>query len=144
MMEIGSYHLRSELHSKFGGSPRAGICPTKSGAVLIFSDPISGALFGYDAHDYLSDNVYHYTGEGRVGDQKFVRGNKAVLEKSPLLLFSRVDQKTWRFVGEVRLSSPPFISSLAPDQLGEEREVIVFRFEELSANFELLVESAAG
>jgi hypothetical protein len=106
--------------------------------VLIFSDPASGAPFGYDSHDYLADGIYHYTGEGRVGDQLFIRGNKAILQNRELLLFSRVDQKTWRFVGEVRLAEPPFLTAKAPDQKGLEREVIVFRLKPVSAKFALL------
>lgn len=137
-MEIGSYLLRSEIHARYGGNPRAGICPTKSGAVLIFSDPVSGAPFGYDSHDYLLEGIYHYTGEGRSGNQQFVRGNKALLENSPLLLFSRVDQYSWRFVGEVSLAEPKFLLARAKDQSGKDRDVIVFRFKEVAADFELL------
>jgi hypothetical protein len=137
-VKIGSLHLRSELHAQLGGNPRAGICPTKSGMVLIFSDPASGAPFGYDSHDYLADGIYHYTGEGRVGDQIFIRGNKAIMERKKLLLFARVDQKTWRYVGEVRLAKPAFLMEKAPDQNGHEREVIVFRFESGSSNFAFL------
>ena len=138
MLEVESLHLRADIHARFGGNPRAGICPTKSGAVLIFSDPASGIPFGYDQHDFVKDNVYHYTGEGRVGDQKFLRGNKAIIENKPLLLFSRADSKTWRFVGEVALANPPFEFAKAVDQNRKIREVIVFRFQPLSANFELL------
>ncbi len=137
-MKVGSLHLRSELHARFGGNPRAGICPTKSGTVLIFSDPLSGAPFGYDSHDYLDAGIYHYTGEGRSGNQLFLRGNKAILERKELLLFARVDQKSWRFVGEVSLADPAYFMAKAPDQNGFERNVIVFRFESVSANFELL------
>lgn len=137
-MRPGSIHLKSELHARFGGNPRAGICPTKSGAVLIFSDPQSGAPFGYDTHDYLDQGVYHYTGEGRVGDQQLVRGNKALLEKTPLLLFSRIDQQSWRFIGEVGLAEPAFLKATALDQLGNQRSVLVFRFAPISADFELL------
>ena len=137
-MKIGSLHLRSELHAEFGGNPRAGICPTRSGVVLVFSDPVSGAPFGYDSHDYLRDGIYHYTGEGRVGDQQLVRGNRALLERAPLLLFSRVDQKTWRFVGEVALGLPPYEMATAPDQTGNLRQVLVFRFIPVTADFELL------
>ena len=138
MMEIGSLHLRVQLHADFGGNPRAGICPTRSGAVLVFSDPASGAPFGYDSHDYLQDGIYHYTGEGRVGDQQLIRGNRALLERSPLLLFSRVDKKTWRYVGEVALGVPAYLQADAPDQNGNLRKVFVFRFMPISADFELL------
>ena len=139
MLEIGSYHLRAELHARFGGNPRAGICPTKTGPVLIFSDPASGKPFGYDAHDYLEGNVYHYTGEGRVGNQQLVRGNRALLDPAKkLLLFAKQDAKTWRFVGEVSLASPPYLEAKAKDQNGTVRTVLVFRFQELRADFSLL------
>ena len=139
MLEIGSFHLRAELHARFGGNPRAGICPTKAGPVLIFSDPISGSPFGYDAHDYLEDNIYHYTGEGRVGNQQLVRGNRALLDPArKLLLFAKQDAKTWRFVGEVELANPSYIEAKAQDQNGNQRNVLVFRFQELRADFSLL------
>ena len=137
-MEIGSLHLRAQLHADFGGNPRAGICPTKSGAVLIFSDPVSGSPFGYDSHDYVLDGVYHYSGEGRVADQQLVRGNRALLERAPLLLFSRVDQKTWRYVGEVELGKPSYLVAEAPDQNGNLRKVFVFRLTAVNADLGLL------
>lgn len=139
MLTVGSYHLRAQLHATFGGNPRAGICPTKSGSVLIFSDPLSGAPFGYDAHDYLRDDIYHYTGEGRVGDQQLVRGNKALLDPSrELLLFAKQDVKTWRFVGEVALATPAYVQATAKDQNGNPRSVLVFRFMAMRADFRLI------
>lgn len=139
MLEVGSYHLRAQLHATYGGNPRAGICPTKSGPVLIFSDPVSGTPFGYDAHDYLKDNVYHYTGEGRVGDQQLVRGNRALVNPArELLLFAKQDSKTWRFVGEVALATPAYVAAKAKDQNGNLRTVLVFRFRELRADFTLI------
>ena len=136
---VGSLHMRADIHSRYGGNPRAGICPTRSGVVLIFSDPDSGRPFGYNSHDYLQDGVYHYTGEGRVGDQQLIRGNRALVDSSKtLLLFSRVDLKTWRFVGEVSLADPAFNVAQAPDQLGQARQVLVFRFKEKNADFGLL------
>lgn len=134
---VGESYLRSELHSNFGGNPRAGICPTQS-VILIFSDPPSGTRFGYDQHDYVSGGIYSYTGEGRRGDQQLVRGNKALLSGKPLLLFSRIDAKSWIFVGEVGLADPEFEIEKAPDQSGVPRNVLVFRFVPLNARFELL------
>lgn len=134
---VGESYLRSELHSNFGGNPRAGICPTSS-VVLVFSDPPSGTRFGYDQHDYVADGIYRYTGEGRSGDQQLIRGNKALLSGKPLLLFSRIDAKSWVFVGEVGLSDPEFEIQKAPDQNGFVRKVLVFRFVPLNAGFELL------
>lgn len=135
---VGNSYLRVDLHSAFGGSPRAGICPTASGPVLVFSDPPSGTKFGYDQHDEVIDGIYRYTGEGRTGDQQLIRGNKAILSGKPLLMFARLDQKSWVFVGEVGLADPAYELADAPDQLGFERTVLVFRFVELEADFQLL------
>lgn len=135
---VGKSYLRSDLHASFGGSPWAGICPTASGPVLIFSDPPSGTKFGYDQHDEVVGSIYRYTGEGRSGDQQLIRGNKAVLSGRKLLLFSRLDQKSWAYVGEVGLDEKPYELALAPDQHGFERQVIVFRFVQKAADFSLL------
>ena len=138
LFEIGSLHQRSELHARFGGNPRAGICGTKSGVVLIFSDPKSGVPFGYDQHDFVEDGIYHYTGEGRVGDQRLTRGNKAILEGHTLLLFARVDRYSQVFVGEVGLADPPYYLATAQDSKGNQRSVIVFRFVPSRADFAFL------
>lgn len=107
--------------------------------MLIFSDPVSGSPFGYDAHDYLESNIYHYTGEGRVGNQQLVRGNRALLDPArELLLFAKQDAKTWRFVGEVALAEPAYLEAKATDQNGNQRTVLVFRFKELRADFSLI------
>lgn len=135
---VGQSYLRSDLHARFGGNPRAGICPTASGPVLFFSDPPSGTKFGYDQHDEVVAGIYRYTGEGRTGDQQIVRGNRAILSGKPLLMFSRIDQKSWVFVGQVGLAEPAYEIADAPDQLGFERKVLVFRLTELDADFSLL------
>lgn len=135
---VGQSYLRTDLHAALGGSPRAGICPTSSGPVLVFSDPPSGTKFGYDHHDEVVGGFYRYTGEGRTGDQQIIRGNKAILSGRSLLMFSRLDQKSWVYVGEVGLAEPPYQIAQAPDQLGFERDVFVFRFKELKADFNLL------
>lgn len=138
MLEIGRSYLKLDIHSAFGGNPRAGICPTSSGVVLIFSDPPSGARFGYDQNDGVQKDIYLYTGEGQTGDQQLVRGNKALLSDNRLLLFSRQDSKSWIYVGEVKLDAEPFEVATAKDRTGKMRKVFVFRFTQHKANFALL------
>jgi hypothetical protein len=137
-LEIGHSYLKLDLHRAFGGNARAGIAPTPSGRVLIFSDPDSGIPFGYDQNDGVVANIYRYTGEGQVGDQQLIRGNKALLSGGALLLFCRQDSKSWIFVGEVGLDSTPFELTTAPDIRGLPRTVIVFRFTPKNANFGFL------
>ncbi len=135
---VGESYLRTDLHTMFGGNPRAGICPTASGVVLIFSDPPSGTRYGYDQNDEVVAGVYRYTGEGQLGDQQLIRGNKALLSDRELLLFSRQDAKSWTYVGEVALDAVPFETATAPDRLGNLRRVFVFRFLARRADFEIL------
>jgi len=137
-LEIGQSYLKLDIHKAFGGNPRAGICPTASGVVLVFSDPPSGMRFGYNQNDELAQGVYRYTGEGQAGDQQLVRGNKALLSDQKLLLFARQDAKSWIFVGEVALDAEPFETASAPDVNGNLRKVFVFRFIEQNADFALL------
>jgi hypothetical protein len=135
---VGESYLRLDIHRFFGGNPRAGICPTASGVVLIFSDPPSGTRYGYDQNDEVVSGVYRYTGEGQVGDQQFVRGNRALVSGKKMLLFSRRDAGSWIYVGEVVLDDVPYETVIAPDRLSNLRQVFVFRFIEKQANFALL------
>lgn len=137
-LEIGQSYLKLDIHNAYGGNPRAGICPTAAGVVLIFSDPPSGTRFGYDQNDEVVEGIYRYTGEGQSGDQQLVRGNKALLSDKKLLLFARQDLKSWIFVGEVALEAEPFEIATAPDRNEKLRKVLVFRFIEQNADFALL------
>jgi hypothetical protein len=135
---IGQSYLKLDIHNAYGGNSRAGICPTISGVVLVFSDPPSGTRFGYDQNDEVVQGIYRYTGEGQSGDQQLVRGNKALLSGEKILLFSRQDAKSWIFIGEVGLDTEPFEIVSAPDRNGNLRKVLVFRFIEKDADFALL------
>lgn len=137
-LEIGQSYLKPDIHNAYGGNPRAGICPTAAGVVLIFSDPPSGTRFGYDQNDEVVEGIYRYTGEGQSGDQQLVRGNKALLSDKKLLLFARQDLKSWIFVGEVALDAEPFEIATALDRNEKLRKVLVFRFIEQNADFALL------
>jgi hypothetical protein len=75
----GATTPRVEVHSRYGGSGRGGISPSKTTPnVFIFSDPARGEQHGYiDA--WRDDGLFHYTGEGQRGDQQMRAGNKAIL-----------------------------------------------------------------
>jgi hypothetical protein len=70
---------RTELHERYGGRRQGGISPSKvSDNVFIFTDPTKGLLHGYLYDGWREDGLYHYTGEGQIGDQQMVQGNRAV------------------------------------------------------------------
>lgn len=70
---------RREVHRKYGGQQQGGIAtPDGLNAVLFFTDPEKGHKHGY--YDGMAaDGCFHYVGEGQRRDQKFERGNKAIL-----------------------------------------------------------------
>ncbi|WP_325435876.1 HNH endonuclease [Pseudomonas nitroreducens] len=82
--EIGQiYDRRTDINIPFGGSRQSGIARSaRAPAVFLFTGD-SGAQYGYTDH-YDDFGVFHYTGEGQVGDMKLTGGNKAILEHARL------------------------------------------------------------
>ena len=70
-------YKRSEIHDQYGGNRQGGISPSaKFPFIFIFSGK-SGAQYGYkDGWD--NPNIFSYTGEGQIGDMKFIKGNLAL------------------------------------------------------------------
>lgn len=75
----GDQILRRELHERYGGRQQGGIGPSsKAPVILFFTDPAAGHRHGYyDGWD--DDGLFNYYGEGQLGDQRLVQGNKAIL-----------------------------------------------------------------
>ena len=96
----GAVVKRSEVHDRFGGSRQKGIASApKVRSVLLFSSK-AGERYGYGHDGPRSDGSYHYTGEGQVGDQHFVRGNNTVLKTDrPLRLFKEVSKGHCQYLG---------------------------------------------
>jgi hypothetical protein len=140
-LPLGAETTRTEVAAVYGGGPQGGILtPTKSGNILIYSDPTISILNGYnfDGWDDTQPGVYYYTGQGQVGDQTFTFGNKAIQQQPEtgriIRFFEAVDGrdrpggKLQRYVGAFRLDAAnPFRMETAPDRNGDVRRVIVFR-----------------
>src|SRR5690606_40503209 len=76
--EVGRvYQRKDDIHIPFGGSRQSGISPSAQvPAVFIFTGD-SGEQYGYS--DHLDEHgVFHYTGEGQVGDMQLKSGNAAI------------------------------------------------------------------
>lgn len=75
----GQQMLRREVHARYGGRQQGGIGPsTRAPVVLFFTDPHAGHRHGYyDGWD--DEGLFNYYGEGQIGDQRLVQGNKAIL-----------------------------------------------------------------
>ncbi len=139
MFERGRvYHRTRELHSAVGGQRYGGIStPTGSHVVLLFTGD-EGTAFGYE-DGWQADGVFHYSGEGQVGDQVFKRGNKATRDHAvngrELHLFEKMADTQYRYEGEFVYSG--FHMERRPDRTGAERDVIMFELyplESVAAN----------
>lgn len=124
----GTTLKRREVHDMFGGRQQGGIGPSsKTPTVLFFTDPSTGRRHGYyDGWD--ADGLFNYTGEGQVGEQRLVQGNKAILNHQAdgrALLGFEADGTDVTFMGEFQLVDYHWTD--APDTNGELRQVVVFR-----------------
>ncbi|MEU0029863.1 hypothetical protein [Streptomyces sp. NPDC006335] len=139
----GDVLTRADIHPVLGGSGYAGICPAKEKRnVLLFSDSKIGERYGYSdgwlAEDDDIGPVFTYTGAGKRGNQTLSGGNLAILEHATkgrtLHLFIAVgkvpgsDTRTHRYIGRFKVDERnPFEIREAKDELGQDRNVIVFR-----------------
>ena len=128
----GDTVVRKALHQTFGGRTQGGISPSaKSPNVMLFTDPAVGRLHGYN-DGWGEDGAFHYTGEGQLGDQQMVQGNRATLlhdsQGRTLRLFRGVGGSII-YLGEFETDkTTPWYSTDAIESGGEElRKVIVFR-----------------
>lgn len=103
--EVGAlYSRREDIHGRYSGQERGGIStPPNSPFVFLFTGE-AGVRHGYtDRWD--DDNIFHYFGEGQVGDMQYVRGNRAIRDhlrnnKRLLIFQSMGHRKPYRFWGE--------------------------------------------
>lgn len=84
-LQIGDIARRQVIHQRFGGQ-RQGRISTPANSKLVMLWPNSmGSSHGYDYDGWKTDGSYHYTGQGRSGDQGFTANNQALLDKEPRL-----------------------------------------------------------
>lgn len=132
-LKVGDTVLRRELQQTYGGSRQAGIVTsTVTTDIIVFTDPVKGAKYGYDQFDGLHpDGSYTYTGAGQVGDQEMLRGNKALNEaegdgRTIRLFVSKGPLVTYQ--GAYTTGEPRYTYESIPDTEGNLRRGIVFRF----------------
>ena len=127
--EIGKeYSRRNYIHENYGGQPQSGIStPSNHPLIFLFSYP-SGEDFGYKDH-FDEGGIFHYTGEGKVGDMTFAKGNKAIRnhveDGKELLLFESIKKGTpLQFIGYFKYLGHH--NETRPDQNGEWGQAIIF------------------
>jgi hypothetical protein len=130
-LKPGDTIKRTDLHDLYGGSRQSGISPcTQSPNVIIFSDPASGEQHGYN-DEWMPDGSFHYTGEGKLGDQIMNKGNASILHHVKQDRALRVFQgarDTVTYQGEFFIDKEdPFHETESPEtNKGPLRKVFVF------------------
>ncbi len=129
VFEVGKiYNRRSDIHEPYGGQQQGRISTPRGWPFIFLFTGESGEQYGYrDGWD--ENGVFLYTGEGQVGDMKFLRGNRAVRDHAEegrdLHLFENLGkERGYRYVGRFACSTWEFRKGV--DINGDERRVIVF------------------
>lgn len=137
---LGALLTRDERMARYGGAKYGGIEPFGSTPnTFIYSDLARGEAFGYNFDGWNEDGtVFLYTSEGRLGDQVWSAGNRAILEHQAQGHDLRVfvadgvvpgtKTKNHRYLGcfEIDRETPYFVAE-SPDEDRVPRTVFVFR-----------------
>lgn len=143
LIDVGETRPRREIHGLYGGQEQGGIStPKDSRNILVFTDPVAGRKFGYDQFEGLrEDGSYAYTGEGRVGDQRFEGGNAALRDaasRGAVIRLFRTRKTLATYVGSFTTSMPTYHYETIPDVNREPRLGIIFNLVPLDADTRLL------
>ncbi|MCF3528671.1 hypothetical protein GUR46_07230 [Stenotrophomonas maltophilia] len=139
--EVGAlYNRQKQIHGVFGGQQQGGISTPKEHPLVIAFTGEAGVSHGY--HDFWDDDeVFHYFGEGQVGDMKYVAGNRAIGEHvkdgKTLVVFQMMGKgRPYRYLGRFICQST-YVRPDTPDGKGQPRAAIVFRLRSLEASLGL-------
>lgn len=139
--EVGAlYNRQKQIHGVLGGQQQGGISTPKEHPLVIAFTGEAGVSHGY--HDFWDDDeVFHYFGEGQVGDMKYVAGNRAigehVNEGKTLIVFQMMGKgRPYRYLGRFMCQSS-YVRPGTPDREGQPRSAIVFRLRSLEASLGL-------
>jgi 5-methylcytosine-specific restriction protein A len=125
---VGETYRRRSLHELYGGQEQGGISTPKSIPWILLFTGESGREYGYQ-DGYREDGLFWYTGEGRRGDMKMIRGNRAINQHEKngraLHLFQSLERGAVRYIGEGTCLG--FRWETAPDLGKQPRRAIVFQ-----------------
>lgn len=145
----GRVYKRSYIHDLYGGNRQRGIAPSKDQPMIFIFSGAEGKIHGYK-DGWQDENIFFYTGEGKVDNQEFKEGNKALRDhvengKDVYLLESLGGKGLYRFVSQLTCIGYHF--EQGKDTLNNSRTIIIFEFEKTnrisqeSENIEQEIES---
>ena len=122
-------YKRSDIHDQYGGNRQGGIAPSARFPYIFIFSGKSGAQYGYkDGWD--NDKVFTYTGEGQIGDMRYIKGNLALKEHlnqgKRVFLFEYERSGIVKFISELEFYDADYFD--APDINKNQRIAIRFFF----------------
>jgi 5-methylcytosine-specific restriction protein A len=131
------YSRKGDIHKTFGGQQQSGISTPKDSQYIFLFTSESGEQFGYEDH-WDEDGVFHYVGEGQIGDMVFQKGNKAIRDHAhngkELLLFEALGKgEPVAYVGSFQCANWDRQPGLDKD--GNQRSLIVFHLVPIESEF---------
>lgn len=136
--QVGAlYNRQKQIHALLGGQRQGGISTPKDKPVIIAFTGDAGASHGY--RDFWDDDgIFHYYGEGQIGDMRHRGGNRAIEQhikdgRKPLVFQMMGEGRQYRYLGQfVSLSS--YVQPNTPDTKGDPRNAIVFRLQPIDTH----------
>ena len=99
------YNRRNDIHAVWKGQQQGGVATPASAPFIFIFTGEAGEQHGY-SDGWDDGGVFHYTGEGQIGDMTFIRGNRAIRDHAKngkdLLLFEATKKSgMYRFIGGI-------------------------------------------
>jgi 5-methylcytosine-specific restriction protein A len=108
-------YRRSSIHDLYGGNRQAGIAPSANFAFIFIFSGKSGSQYGYK-DEWVNPKVFTYTGEGQIGDMRFVKGNLALRDHikngKRVFLFELEKAGFVKFISELSFYDVDFLDAL--------------------------------
>lgn len=133
LLKLNNIYAGDDIREAFGCSLMGGISYGKKTNVLVLIRKHIDNLY----EDRQEGDIIYYTGEGQVGNQDLVRGNKAINESNEnntnMVLFDVFSKGEYTYKGVVKLISQPMIEKQL-DAEDNVRDVYVFPLKLVSSN----------
>ena len=124
--KLSKVYARRDLMDAYKGAFQGGINICKRTNTIVITSLSRKNPYG---DERFEGEIFPYVGEGQQGDQKMVRGNKALLEAKEkgrdIHLFIRYKETEDTYFGIVELVGEPYFANRL-DTKGEMRKVIIF------------------
>jgi len=129
----GGVYRRKEIHDRWGGQRYGGIStPARADYAFLFTGE-PGSAFGYE-DDWLDDETFAYTGEGQEGDMELVRGNLAIVSRSPdIHLFKILGDGLVRYLHQMFYATHEFRTG--KDKTHRDRRIVVLRLRKYTPKY---------